>query len=188
MAQMRAMVGSNKGQLRGVAARPAFDGVIVRTAAPKAVSYREDRIGGVSGWWCESTEAPIDTAILHLHGGWFNWGSAQAFCHLVGHVARSAGARAFVPDYWLAPEHPFPAAANDAGSCFNGLLDLRLRAAAIAGDPAGGNLALALLPAYSRRVAGAVVFSPVTDLTMAGQSWTSRAEADPFFVRDQAEA
>jgi len=188
MTQMRAMVGPNKGKLWGVAARPVFDGIIGQAAAPKGVSYREDRIGGVSGWWCEPAESPVDTAILHLHGGWFNWGSAQAFRHLVGHVARSAGARAFVPDYRLAPEHPFPAGAKDAASCLEGLLDRSLRAVAITGDSAGGNLALGLLPAHGRRVAGAVVFSPVTDLTMAGESWTSRAEADPFFVRDQAEA
>jgi acetyl esterase/lipase len=188
MAEMRAMVEPNKGKLRGVAARPVFDGIIGHTAAPEGVSYRQDRVGGISGWWCEPAEAPVDTAILHLHGGWFNWGSAETFRHLVGHVARSAGARAFVPDYRLAPEHPFPAGVNDAGSCLQGLLDLGLRAVAITGDSAGGNLALALLPVHGRRVAGAVVFSPVTDLTMAGESWTSRAEADPFFARDQAEA
>jgi acetyl esterase/lipase len=45
-----------------------------------------------------------------LHGGWFNWGSSSAFRHLVGHIARSARATAFIPDYRLAPEHPFPAA------------------------------------------------------------------------------
>jgi epsilon-lactone hydrolase len=188
MAQIRAAVAPDKGKLRGVAARPAFDGIIGRTAAPEAVSYREDRVGGVPGWWCEPSAAPADTAILHLHGGWFNWGSAEAFRHLVGHIARSAGARAFVPDYRLAPEHPFPAAANDARSCVEGLLDLDLRAVAVTGDSAGGNLALTLLPTHGARLVAAVVFSPVTDLTLSGESWASRAEADPFFLRDQAEA
>jgi epsilon-lactone hydrolase len=55
--------------------------------------------------------------ILHLHGGWFNWGSAQSFRHLVGHIAASAGANAFIPDYRLAPEHVFPAAVTDVESC-----------------------------------------------------------------------
>ena len=187
MTQMRAMVGPNKGKLRGVAARSAFETIIGGTAAPDGVTYREDRIGGVSGWWCEPAAAPADTAILHLHGGWFNWGSAQAFRHLVGHIARNARARAFVPDYRLAPEHPFPAGGNDVRACLKGLLSLGLRAVAVTGDSAGGNLALTLLPAHDARLVAAVVFSPVTDLTLSGESWTSRAEADPFFVRDQAE-
>jgi monoterpene epsilon-lactone hydrolase len=188
MTQMRAAAAPNKGKLRGVAARPAFDSIIGRTATPEDVSYREDRIGGVSGWWCEPSAAPADTAILHLHGGWFNWGSAEAFRHLVGHIARSAGAKAFVPDYRLAPEHSFPAGANDARSCIEGLLELDLRAVAVTGDSAGGNLALTLLPTHGAHLVAAVVFSPVTDLTLSGESWASRAEADPFFLREQAEA
>jgi hypothetical protein len=47
---------------------------------------------------------------MHVHGGWFNWGSAQAFRSLVGHIALNAGAGGFIPDYRLAPEHPFPVA------------------------------------------------------------------------------
>jgi acetyl esterase/lipase len=152
MSQMRAAAAPNKGKLRGVAARPAFDGIIGQTAGPGGVSYREDSIGGVSGWWCEPSAAPADTAILHLHGGWFNWGSAEAFRHLAGHIALSAGARAFVPDYRLAPEHPFPAGANDARSCVEGILELGLRAVAVTGDSAGGNLALTLLPSQGARV------------------------------------
>lgn len=188
MAQMRVVVEPNKGKLRGVAARPAFDAIIGGAAAPEGVTYREDRIGNVSGWWCEPVGAPADSGILHLHGGWFNWGSADAFRHLVGHIARNAGTRAFVPDYRLAPEHPFPTGANDARSCLEGLLSLGLRAIAVTGDSAGGNLALTLLPAHDTRLVAAVVFSPVTDLTLSGESWTSRAEADPFFFRDQVEA
>jgi epsilon-lactone hydrolase len=105
------------------------------------VTWRVDRVGGVPGWWCEPVGAQADVAILHLHGGWFNWGSAEAFQHFVGHIARSAGAKAFVADYRLAPEHPFPAGADDARACFHGLLDTGLRAVAVTGDSAGGNLA-----------------------------------------------
>jgi epsilon-lactone hydrolase len=50
---------------------------------------------------------------MHIHGGRFNWGSAQAFRHLAGHIAASAEVAAFVPDYRLAPEHPFPGASED---------------------------------------------------------------------------
>ena len=155
------------------------------------MTWRLDRVGGVPGWWCEPVGAPTDVAILHLHGGWFNWGSAEAFQHFVGHIARSAGAKAFVPDYRLAPEHPFPASADDARACLDGLLDIGLRAVAVTGDSAGGNLALGLVAtasAHAGRLVGAAVLSPVTDLTLSGESWISRADADPFFIRDQAEA
>jgi monoterpene epsilon-lactone hydrolase len=187
MTKMRADAAPHKGKLRGVAARSAFDGIISQTAAAEGVGYRKDRIGGVSGWWCEPSAAPGDAAILHLHGGWFNWGSADAYRHLVGHIARRAGARVFVPDYRLAPEHPFPAGAHDARACIEGLLDLNLRAVAVTGDSAGGNLALTLLPTHGPRLVAAVVFSPVTDLTLSGGSWSTRAEADPFFLPDQVE-
>jgi epsilon-lactone hydrolase len=62
-------------------------------------------------------------AILHIHGGWFNWGSAQAFRHLVGHMAARASVEAFVPDYRLTPEHPFPAAAEDVRASYFGLIE-----------------------------------------------------------------
>ena len=193
MTQMLAMAAPNKGKMRGVEARPAFDALIQHTAAPEGVIWRADQVGGVPGWWCEPMGAPRDVAILHLHGGWFNWGSAKAYRHLSGHIARSAAANTFIPDYRLAPEHPFPAGGDDAKGCFDGLLSLGFRAIAVTGDSAGGNLALGLLTtasgyeaARAGRLVGAAVLSPVTDLTLSGASWTNRADGDPFFVRDQA--
>ena len=90
MTQVRAMAEPQKGQMRGVAARPTFDALIQHTTAPDGVTWRADRVGGVHGWWCEPVSAPADVAILHLHGGWFNWGSAEAYHHIVG---RSPAAR-----------------------------------------------------------------------------------------------
>lgn len=190
MRQVRAMVEPNKGKLQGVAARPVFEGIIRSVLAPEGVTYREDRVGDVSGWWCGPAGAPEDKAILHLHGGWFNWGSAEAFQHLVGHIARSAGIKAFIPDYGLAPENVFPHAINDARACLLGLWERGVRSVAVTGDSAGGNLALALLSLFphEKSIVGAVAFSPVTDLTQSGESWESRAATDPFFVRDQAKS
>jgi acetyl esterase/lipase len=164
-----------------------------RVLPPDGVSFRPDTIGGVAGWWCEPVNAQPQAAILHAHGGWFTWGSGESFRHLVGHIARSAGTRAFFPDYRLAPEHPFPAALEDVHACYLGLVESGVQSIALSGDSAGGNLALALLalitaqsPANNATV-GAVVLSPVTDLAMTGRSWESRANADPFFTREQAE-
>jgi epsilon-lactone hydrolase len=191
---MRALIEPNKGKLLGPAARATFDAIFSRTAAPDGVTFREDVIGGIRGWWCEPSEALPNAAILHLHGGLFNLGSAQAFRHLVGHIARSARVSAFVPDYRLAPEHPFPRAVHDAQACFQGVVERGIEAIAVSGDSAGGNLALALLSLLARqsppkiRPVGGVVLSPMTDLLMTGSSWETRAVADPIFVRSQVES
>ena len=63
--------------------------------------------------WNQDVLVRPEEVVLHVHGGWFNLGSAHAFRHLVGHIAAQAGVQAFVPDYRLAPEHPFPAAPED---------------------------------------------------------------------------
>jgi len=193
MAALRSQVAPNKGRLRGPAARAPFDAIIGRTIAPEGVSFREDRVGDIAGWWCEPADVLPGAAILHLHGGWFNWGSSAAFRHLVGHIARSARATAFIPDYRLAPEHPFPAAIEDASASLRALPAHGIRRIAVTGDSAGGNLALSLLslaaaaPAPDVLLVGAAVLSPVTDLALTGSSWQSRAEADPYFVREQVE-
>jgi acetyl esterase/lipase len=130
---------------------------------------------------------------MHIHGGWFNWGSAQAFRHLAGHIAAGVGIAAFVPDYRLAPEHPFPAAAEDVRACYFGLVEQGFSKIAITGDSAGGTLAIGLLVSLAANRAfaaealvGGVALSPVTDLTLSGESWSTRALADPYFTRPQA--
>ncbi|MGB6942010.1 MAG: alpha/beta hydrolase [Bryobacteraceae bacterium] len=128
-----------------------------------------------------------------MHGGWFNWGTAQAFCNLAGHIALRAGAAAFIPDHRLAPEHPFPAAVKDAEACYRGLVDRGIRNIALSGDSAGGTLALVLLSIATAQSAsggvlpvGAVALSPVTDLALGGASYETRAQADPYFLKSQA--
>ena len=184
MAGMRAMVEPNKGKMQGTAGRGPFDAIMMRVVQPDGVSYRQETVGGVPGWWCEPAAALRGATILHLHGGWFNWGSAEAFRHLVGHIARSASAAAFVPDYRLAPEHPFPAAIEDAEACYAALAADGTRQIVLTGDSAGGNLALVLLSltaVSANPPVGAVVLSPVTDLAMTAPSWQTRAVADPLF-------
>lgn len=84
MAAMRALVEPNKGRLQGTAARRVpFDSIMERVAAPESVTYEADTVGGVSGLWCKPEGARPGEVVLHVHGGWFNWGSAQAFRHMV---------------------------------------------------------------------------------------------------------
>jgi acetyl esterase/lipase len=141
--------------------------------------------------WCKPSNARSGDAILHLHGGWFNLGSAQAYWNLVGHIAVRTGAEAFVPDYRLAPEHPFPADKNDVQACYRGLVERGIRNIAISGDSAGGNLALVVLSlatTFGGQIpVGAAVLSPVTDLALTGERFETRSEADPYFVRAQIE-
>jgi epsilon-lactone hydrolase len=193
MAAMRAIVEPNKGKLQGTAARVPFDAIMQQVSAPVGVVYEADSVGGVSGWWCRPETARPGQAVMHIHGGWFHWGSAQAFRHLAGHIAVSAGVAAFVPDYRLAPEHPFPDAAEDVRACYVGLTERGFSKIAITGDSAGGNLALELLVylatssvSGSEALVGGVALSPVTDLALSGESWSTRAVADPYFTQPQA--
>jgi acetyl esterase/lipase len=195
MAAMRAVVEPNKGKLRRAAARGPYDDIMNRVVAPEGVSYEEDEIGGIPGWWCRPEGARDGEAICHLHGGWFNFGSPKAFRHLVGHIAKSANVAAFVPEYRLAPEHPFPAAIEDAQSAYRGLYDAGIEKIAVTGDSSGGNLAFLLLSRLQGsteavRVAlpvGAVALSPTTDLALTGETWSTRAAVDPYFTKPQVE-
>jgi len=193
MAALRPLVEPMKGKLQGIAARAPFDAIMERVVAPQGVTFEADTVGGIQGWWCRPSQARSGEVVLHLHGGWFNWGSAQSFSHLVGHIAASVGADAFIPDYRLAPEHPFPAAVTDADACYRGLIERGFTRIALTGDSAGGALALVLLGITAARKGtqglapvGAVALSPVTDLTFSGESWKARAAADPYFIQSQA--
>jgi epsilon-lactone hydrolase len=193
MSQLRSALEPNKGKLRGTAARGPFDAAMNGVTVPEGLHFFEDKVGDIPGWWCEPKNAMPGAAILHFHGGWFNVGSAAAYRNFVGHIARSAGVAAFIPEYRLAPEHPFPAAIEDAWASLGGLAELSVRRIAVTGDSAGGNLALSLLalvtasPATCLRLVGAAALSPVTDLALEGSSWQTRAQADPYFVRGQVE-
>ena len=192
MTTLRSAVAAMKGKLEGVGARAPFNGIMERVPSPDGIAFEADSVGGISGWWAMPTRARKSAAILHLHGGWFNWGAAQAFRKLVGHIAIAAGADAFIPDYRLAPEHPFPAAVKDVEACYRGLVDRGIKKIALTGDSAGGNLALVLLSITSAQAGpdgiapvGAVALSPVTDLALTGESFETRADADPYFVKSQ---
>jgi monoterpene epsilon-lactone hydrolase len=188
---LRTILEPNKGKMRGPAARPIFDDIMSHTPSADGVNYEEATIAGVSGWWCVPAGARAHEAIVHLHGGWFVWGSAGAYRHLTGQIATASGAAAFVADYRLSPEHPFPAALDDALALYDGIVELGFQRIAIVGDSAGGALAAGLLTrlrdrgANSLAPAAAVLLSPVTDLTLSGATWESRSASDLYFTRDQ---
>jgi epsilon-lactone hydrolase len=192
-AVMRAMTSAAKGARPGIEARGQFDAFMESVSARDDVTFEAGTLGGVAGLWVHPADWRSDEAIVHLHGGWFSFGSAKAYRHLVGHIAARAGARAFIPDYRLAPAHPFPAATDDVLACYRGLAGSGVRRIALTGDSAGGNLALVLASrvvgeavSTNATLVGIVVLSPVTDLTLSGVTYETRADADPLFTRPQS--
>jgi epsilon-lactone hydrolase len=126
-----------------------------------------------------------DCTVLYFHGGVFAMGSAQESLGLASDLARRANMRVVTVDYRLAPEDPYPAAADDAIAAYRGLLDAEGDSAriAIAGESAGGNLAMVTLlsirdSALPMPFAG-VLMSPWSDLAVTGESSTSKADIDP---------
>ena len=191
-AAMRAMVSSTKGARPGIEARGQFDAFMESVLPRDEVTLETDTLGGIPGLWVHPADWRSGEAIVHLHGGWFNFGSAKAYRHLVGHIAARARARAFIPDYRRAPEHPFPAATDDALACYRALAGSGVRRIVLTGDSAGGNLALVLASrvtgeavSNSATLVGVAVLSPVTDLTLSGATYQTRADADPLFTRPQ---
>src|SRR5580698_5272775 len=81
MTALRSAVAGMKGKLEGISARGPFNGIMERVEAPDGVSFEQDTVGGISGWWTKPARTRERSAILHLHGGWFNWGTAQTFCN-----------------------------------------------------------------------------------------------------------
>jgi len=142
--------------------------------------------GGVSAEWIVPPEADKDRVILYLHGGGYVMGSVNTHRAMIARIARAAQARALALDYRLAPEHPFPAAVDDATAAYRWLISTgyKPRHIAVAGDSAGGGLAIAtVLALRDARVdlPGAVVpISPWTDMEGTGNSVESKAAKDPM--------
>jgi len=195
MLAMRAMIALQPPADLGPAARMAFDELMSKTPAADGVTYETAVVGSVPGWWCHPAEAAAGAAILYLHGGAYVVGSAQAYRHFAGQIAARAKAPAFVADFGLAPEQPFPTAVEDAEAAYRGLADAGFSRIAVAGDSAGGGLVLvtAARMTLAARAGGtpspvaACVMSPWTDLALTGDSLESRAKHDPLLTRGALE-
>jgi acetyl esterase/lipase len=178
--------------MSGPQARAPFDELMEHVPDAPGVTYARGIVGGVPGVWCRPPSALADAVILYLHGGAYVLGSAYAYRHFAGQIAACSGVAAFVADYRLAPEHAFPAAVDDARACYAGLVRGGARLIAIAGDSAGGGLALSLLgieqaAAQNREglaPSAAVVMSPWTDLALTGASLEDRAVDDPLITKE----
>ncbi len=151
--------------------------------AGTADTVGSDSVGGVPGEWLGPPDAR--RTLLYLHGGGYFACSSRTHRPLTQVLAR-AGLRLFAADYRLAPEHPYPAALDDAVAAYRGLLDAGAEGVVVAGDSAGGGLALALM--LRLRELGvalpgrAALFSPWTDLAATGESIRLNTRRDAMFA------
>ena len=156
---------------------------------PDIVS-REVDAGGVPADWVTVDGSDADHVVLYLHGGGYVMGSRNTHRGLAGRIARAAKASVLLPEYRLAPEHPFPAAVDDATTCWRWLISQGFapQRMAITGDSAGGGLTLATLLALKANVAPmpacAVALSPWTDLEGSGPTAEPGAVDDPMLTPD----
>jgi monoterpene epsilon-lactone hydrolase len=142
-------------------------------------------VNGITAEWVRAPAAQTDNVVLYLHGGGFMICSAATHRELAARLSAAARARFLVIDYRLAPEHPFPAAMQDALSAYHWLLDQGYteKQLVIGGDSAGGGLALQTLLVLRGEgdplPAGAFFMSPVTDMVrFDGESYSTRADLD----------
>ncbi|MFO1376051.1 MAG: alpha/beta hydrolase [Steroidobacteraceae bacterium] len=170
--------------------RADFEAMIAAVPIAADATFEPRRLGPVAALTSRTPGVRDDAALLYLHGGGYVLGGPREYRGLTAEIGRSAGLQVLAIDYRLAPEHPFPAAVDDAVAAYRALLDEGLSPSRIvlAGDSAGGGLAVAMQVAARDAglpvPAGAVAISPWADLSCSGGSMTSKAAEDPSVTRD----
>jgi epsilon-lactone hydrolase len=169
--------------------RKDIDARGLQYGAPADIAVEPVSANGVRAEWTSTPTADRDAAVLYLHGGGYVIGSLDSHRHMAAEVGRAAGAWTLSLGYRLAPEHPFPAAVEDALAGYRFLLSRGYQAGriAIAGDSAGGGLVISLMLAI--RDAGLAqpgcgwCISPWVDLEAVGETMTTKAATDPTVQR-----
>ncbi len=172
--------------------RRDWDALFAANAVPAEVE--PCRLDGVAAAWVTTPGADTRRTVMYFHGGGFQVGSLRSHLELMAGISHAARCRVLGVDYRLAPEHRYPAQVEDATTAWHALASAGHRpdAIALAGDSAGAGLALSLLlrlrDAGEPLPAGAFLMSPWTDLAATGESYETRAAADPINQRPMIEA
>ena len=169
--------------------RKDFDAGFSQYGITRDVTVEPVNANGVRAEWTATPADDRDAALLYVHGGGYVIGSLDSHRHLVSEAGRAAKTWALALDYRLAPEHPFPAAVEDAVSGYRYLLSRGIRPGhiAIAGDSAGGGLVVAAMLAI--RDAGLAqpacgwCISPWIDMEGIGETMSTKEAADPMVQR-----
>lgn len=173
-------------KIREVAGKP-----LLKARVPQGWRIRETAEPPLRGEWIEraigGSEGKTARTLLYFHGGGYFFCSPETHRPITLGLASGADARTFALDYRLAPEHRFPAAIEDAVAAYRRLLadGTPAHRIVLGGDSAGGGLALATLLSLRHAgdplPAGAVLFSPWTDLAATGESILANSHSDPMF-------
>jgi epsilon-lactone hydrolase len=159
-----------------------------RAVLPAGTSVEPVVAGTVPAEWVRAANVATDKVILHLHGGGYTKCSCNTSRLTAAQISAASACSVLVIDYRLAPEHPFPAALEDAAAAYRWLLDQGFEPENIVllGDSAGGGLGVSTLVTLvangDKLPCAAVLLSPWADLTGSGESMTTRADADPWMT------
>lgn len=151
---------------------------------PRGTKAHWVAFGGIQCLKLEPRGVRQDRALLYIHGGGFVFGSPDTHSALAAHLAKRIGASAILPQYRLAPEFPLPAAPADVRCAWDGIIasGIAPKDIVLGGDSAGGALAFGLIAALLLEKAdspGALfAFSPLTDLTLNGDSFSTNADVE----------
>jgi len=170
--------------------RERMDEICAIDPPPADIVFTPTTIGDMPAEWSLAPGSDASRVLLYFHGGGYCAGSIKSHRAMVGGVGKLAGIRTLAIEYRLAPEHPYPAALEDALQAWRFLRSegYAAQAIAIGGDSAGGNLTLATLIALrdmdESLPAAAWLVSPWVDLQMTGATLESKADIDPLISRD----
>lgn len=168
--------------------RDGYEAVLSQLPIRPGTEVTPATFGGVEGFWVVAPGASAGRIGVMLHGGGYMIGSAKGYLGYAAEVSHAADARMFVPEYRLAPEHPFPAAVDDARAVLTAAIDEQGAESCFAiGDSAGGGLVLSAVWEMNRAQqplpAHIVLVSPLVDLTVSNPSYHERAHLDPIVTR-----
>lgn len=159
----------------------------------RRMAIEQEMVGDVPVERLTPRDAEADAALIYFHGGAYIMGAPATHRSLTARLARMTRLAVHVPDYRLAPEHPFPAAVEDALAVYAGLLKRGIPASRIVlgGESAGGGLALAMVQAARRAglpdPGAMMLFSPWTDLSLSGDSNTTNIGSEPMLPAERSQ-
>jgi epsilon-lactone hydrolase len=171
--------------------RAGLEAMVANLPPPEGARCEPIVAAGVSCEWIAAPSARPRGALLYLHGGGYVMGSINTHRSLVAQLSAACGLRGLAVDYRLGPEHPFPAAVEDATAAYRWLLAQGIgpERIVVAGDSAGGGLTVATLVALRDArdplPAAGVCLSPWVDLACTGESMRTKAAVDPMVQGDR---
>ena len=164
--------------------RERYSKMLAQNPAPSGITFEDVVMGGIPGQLANPKVLRTDAVVVYIHGGAYIVGEPNGYHGISGNLAQMLGAKVFLPDYRLAPEHPFPAAIDDTLRFYKGLLDEGYPAKKIvfAGESAGGAMTVTVMVAARNSglalPAGGVAISPWANLEHTGISMTNRETID----------